>query len=186
MEKKKVAAKSLWSAIKEAVSEWSFGGSGGLSRLGEFNPSKMPPVKRPKCEICGTNDCISSEEYRKRFVSSRSNSKFLLQSCSVRKQLKDMSNLRVKTSSGKDVYLTRPKRPTPPPAPPPKRTVPSVDNAMVQAHKDIEDRMKSAMEALEAKQDAMTKKLAEKEEELGKRLAKSFNIRRGRTRPPVR
>jgi hypothetical protein len=134
VEQKTESVKKIWSLIKETVSEWSFGGGwepsspprrhagGGLSGLDRLRPgAPMPQVKRPKCGICGTNDCLSDDEMRALRRTGGSLGNTLLKSCAVRRQLKEMEKFRVRTSSGKDVWMTkemRPVRPPPPPNPP--------------------------------------------------------------------
>lgn len=132
VEKKTEAAKSLWSTIKGAVSDWSFGSrytSSSLGGIEDFAPPRSRPKAPPrpkgttKCPLCGTTDCLNREEMR-RLRGRGSLGNTLLRSCEVRRQLKEMEKFRVRTSGGDDVWMTkqgriqRPTKPPPPPNPP--------------------------------------------------------------------
>lgn len=187
VEKKTTALKSVWSAIKEGISEWSFG-SGGHAPPGP--PRRRPPApQRPKaekatCPLCGTTDCLDRTEMQRLRRKSGSLGNTLLRSCEVRRQLKEMEKFRVRTSSGDEVWMTkqgRIQRPKPPPPPPPRK----VDNELAELKAEnealkvlVKDEI-TKQKLKEAKEVEMRSYHDKKKQELLKKV-------RGRTRPPVR
>lgn len=127
-------------------------------------PAPTSSYEKPKvkCERCGTYDCISSEEYRKHIKYNRGgvsvDPNILSRTCNFRRQLQLAGQVKMRTRSGKDVYLTkelkrvRPKAPPPPPKP---RNVPDIDKVM----ENVEDTIAKSMENLDKRMEDLDDRL---------------------------
>ena len=208
LEQKTTALKNVWSAIKEGMSDWSFG-SGIVPppppRRGP--PRARPPApQRPKatCPICGTTDCLDRKEMQRLRNKSGSLGNTLLRSCEVRRQLKDMEKFRVRTSGGDDVWMTkqgriqRPTKPPPPPNPPMPRTVPpksfpvSRDEELAKLKAEnvalkilMDDKLAEKMKIEKAKDAEMKDYHRKKTSEDATEILNKIRNRK-RTRPPLR
>jgi hypothetical protein len=173
VEQKVSAFKNLWKAIKDGITEWGIGSvpPPPPPRRKRPKPPPPPPPRKPKgsdvCERCGTVGCISDEDWKRR--KRRGGSSDLLRSCNVRRQLKQMEKLKLRTSSGKTVYLTKH-----------GRIEDKVDKMVDEQMKKVDETLERADKTL----DKAMKDLDDKMKDMDKKLSVVFDKKR--TRPPVR